>query len=50
MTFGLDVARGIKAIIGNSDTLAKFSYHIFSIYSMGELLNIFKSIRKSFYL
>lgn len=45
MTFGLDVAKGIKALIGNSDTLGE-TFHITSQQSLlwSEILNIYLDV------
>lgn len=45
MTFGLDVAKGIKALIGNSDTLGE-TFHITSQQSLlwSEILNIYLKV------
>lgn len=45
MTFGLDVAKGIKAVIGNSDTLGE-TFHITSQQSFfwSEVLNIYLDV------
>lgn len=45
MTFGLDVAKGIKALIGNSDTLGE-TFHITSQQSLlwSEILNIYLEV------
>lgn len=49
MTFGLDVAKGIKAIIGNSDALSEV-FHITSQTSLlwSEVLNIYLNVLENY--